>query len=91
MFPQNQKNERELFLKGPSSEETDVTQIKDLQNVKSITPVKSVSPVESIKEVVGLYELTPEQASRLRELNEISETRSQSLNRIVAPRPMRLG
>ena len=53
--------------------------------------MKSVSPVESIKEVVGLYELTPEQASRLRELNEISETRSQSLNRIVAPRPMRLG
>ena len=64
-----------------------------MPNVKSITPVKSVSPVESIKEVVGLYELTPEQASRLQELNEISETRSGSFNRIVthAPRPMRLG
>ena len=76
-----------------SSEEAGVKHIKELKNIKSITPVKSVSPVKSIKEVVGLYELTPEQASRLRELNEISETRSQSLNRIVSmtSRPLRLG
>ena len=91
MFPQTNKKSKRNISKGPSSEETDFKQIKDLPNVKSITPVKSVSPVESIKEVVGLYELTPEQASRLQELNEISETRSGSSNRIVAPRPMRLG
>ena len=80
-----------------------------MKNVKSITPVKSVSPVNSIKEVVlllllilllllllevvGLYKLTPEQASRLRELNEISETRTGGFNRIVSmtSRPLRMG
>ena len=71
----------------------EIKDIKDLKNVKSITPVKSVSPVNSIKEVVGLYQLTPEQASRLRELNEISETRSGGFNRIVSmtSRPFRMG
>ena len=74
--------------------EADKEEAMELKNIKSITPLKSVSPVKDIKEVVAIYRLTPEQASRLEELNSISETRnrgSQNMNRIVAPRPMRLG
>merc|ERR1712042_96212 len=51
-----------------------ITPIENIEEVKSMTPiesieeVKSITPVESIQEVKHMYELTDDQAQRLKDL-----------------------
>merc|ERR1719412_1507396 len=66
---------------GPDYPEPELPGIKNIQGLKKVTPLKSVQEITKMDEVVGLYELTDEQAERLREINERKKGRKGKKNK----------
>jgi len=58
-----------------------VQEVKSLQEVKNMDEVKSITPIKSIQEIKQIYQLTDDQAQRLRELNEKARRRYRRRNR----------
>ena len=55
-----------------------VQEVKSLEEVKNMDEVKSITPIKSIQEIKQIYQLTDDQAQRLRELNEKARRRKEN-------------